>query len=59
MRLLTLVLILVIAGSYSCRKKSEDQLSTLVKFEQKKYEEALLLAQQRNKLLMVDFWSAG
>jgi len=59
MRLSTLVLILVIIGSYSCREKSEDQLPTLVKFEQKKYEEALLLAQQRNKLLMVDFWSAG
>jgi hypothetical protein len=59
MRLLTLLLATVILCSYSCRKKSEDQLSTLVKFEQKKYEEALQLAQQQNKLLMVDFWSPG
>ncbi len=59
MRLLTVMLILAMVCSYSCQKKSENQLSTLVKFEQKKFEETLVLAKQQNKLVMVDFWSAG
>jgi hypothetical protein len=52
-------LILVTLGFYSCQKKSEQQLSTLVKFEQIKFEDALALARQQDKLLMIDFWSAG
>jgi len=59
MRLSILLLVLAVAGTYSCQKKSTLQLATSVKFEQQNFEEALVLAQQQNKLLMVDFWSAG
>jgi hypothetical protein len=59
MRALSFMLLLIIIFSYSCRKISENQLSTLVKFEQKNFEEALSLASQQNKRIMVDFWSYG
>ena len=59
MRAMTFLLILVTLFSYSCRKSSEYQLSTLVKFEQKNFEEALVIASQQNKRVMIDFWSFG
>jgi len=59
MRAMTFLLILITFFSYSCRKSSEYQLSTLVKFEQKNFEEALVIASQQNKRVMIDFWSFG
>ena len=59
MRAMTSLLILVTLFSYSCRKSSEYQLSALVKFEQKNFEEVLAIASQQNKRVMVDFWSFG
>jgi hypothetical protein len=53
------VLIPVLICSYSCQKKSEYQFSSSVKFEQGKFEDVLVAAVQQDKLVMVDFWSAG
>jgi len=54
-----MLLIMAMVCSYSCYKKNEHQFSAGVQFEQKKFEEALVLAAQQKKVLMVDFWSAG
>lgn len=59
MRFLSMIMIVTMVCSYSCNKKNEHQFSAGVQFEQKKFEEALVLAAQQKKVLMVDFWSAG